>query len=153
SGGDDVHVFDLRDFCGGGYEVVHEGGRQRGAILVDGKVLEQHAGYALDGAAGDLAFDEVGVDRGAAVLGHDVAEQPHVSGLDVDFAGADVSGVRPVASHGLVTLRGLEAGGSPRGQPIRLKVRQGGDLGEGDALSRRPSNRRAATGQLDIVGR
>ena len=77
------------------HEVVQEGRRERVAHVVVREVLEQRAADALDDAAGDLAFDNLGVDHRAAVLAHDVTQQLDESCVHVDLARAHVRGVDP----------------------------------------------------------
>src|SRR5579859_6900999 len=76
----EVVDFDRRDVGRRRDEVVHERAGEELALLVVGRVLEQHAPDALGDAASDLAFDDGWVDDPPAVLDHDVAQDLHRSG-------------------------------------------------------------------------
>ena len=123
----DVAVLDGRDLDRRRHEVVHERGGERVAVLVDGEVLVERVPDALRDAARDLPLDDVGVDHRAAVLAHDVAEELHLAGVDVDLAGADVGGVHPDrAGGGGVARRRLQARRRAGGQRPQVRCRRCG---------------------------
>jgi hypothetical protein len=131
----DVPELDRRHLGGGGQQIVDERGCQRVSVVVVGEILEQRAADALDGAAGDLALDHVGVDHGTDVLADDVPRQFDVAGLHVHLAGAGVGCVGPM-DHRLrrEPCGRLQRGGGARSELRRLVVRPVGEVGERHAL-------------------
>ena len=77
-----------------GQQVVHERGGEVVAVVVVGRVLQQHGADALGDPAADLALDDRRVHGDATVLDHDVALDLDQAGLDVDLDDAAVGAAR-----------------------------------------------------------
>ena len=123
-------------------------------LLVVHEVLEQSAADSLHRAAGDLAFDDRGVDHHAAVLADDVAQQRDGAGVRIDLDRAEVACVREHEQLvGRVAVQDLQARFHARRQTAGLEVRGVRDLGDGARSRGCAAHARDAVDDVDVVGR
>ena len=79
--------------CSVGQQIVGERHRERIALVVIGKFLEQRAAEPLSEAADDLPFHQRGIDRAPDVVGDAIALDLDAAGVAVDADHRDIAAI------------------------------------------------------------
>ena len=153
-----VHQFDLdlRHFVGRRKHIVHEALADHLALIVIYEFLEQRGTDAVRDAAECHAFDNRGIDDGAAVVSDHVAPQLRLAELGINRNQHEMKLERVARIHLHATIGGRERSAGrhlhdmgclePGLQSLgdQVQIRRAGDLGQGHAPVGRPAHRELA---------
>jgi hypothetical protein len=115
-------------------------------------VLLERTAEPLRDTAGDLTFDEGGIDHPPAVVDGHVAQDPHPSGLDVDFDDGEVGTVGEGPRGRIRVVHGRFEARLDAPELVRSKVRGARDLAVAQAAPRAPADHGATAAELDVGG-